>query len=261
MASTYAELYSDFQSEVALYHEHAAVTDRGFMRVFTKVAQEFQKITKVVESEKQLFRDNNFYLGNDVLEIIEIADENNNNFFIMEYKQYTNELEYLGGTNNSALQINSLTQPGNRAETVDKFDLSRHPPETNDSQYGRHTRIATVTYNSVIFTPDRGDAILELRYIPDLHAFSKNSPQWTAWFDNDGADFLQLFTERGLGDEISPFEDAILQKAVSKYLFAYLDKDKSKAMQAQYDRAIETTLANKRQLYSFGMAQYSISPY
>ena len=95
MPSTYLELYSDFQEEVKLYHEQATFTERSFMRRITTAAQEFQKRTKIVETEKQLFRANNFYLGDDILEIIEVCDQNDNNFFSMEFGQFRSEVEKL----------------------------------------------------------------------------------------------------------------------------------------------------------------------
>lgn len=259
--STYAELYSDFKDEVILYYEHAVVTDRMFMRLITKAAQEFQKITHIVETEKQLFRADNFYVGDDVLEIIELTDENNNRLFSMDYSQFRSELEKLGQDIFTIYPNELPTPPGNRAETIDKYDLSRHPPATGDSRYGRHTRIFTIVTEGVLVYPDRGDEILELRYYPDIHAYSSRSSQWTAWFDNNGADFEQLFNERGFGAQLSPYEDAFLQRAVSRFVGARLDKYQAKAKQDEYDRAIQIATTNKRQLYKFGMSQYSISPY
>ena len=45
MASTFLELYSDFQDEVKLYTEKLDVTELSFMRRFTKGIQAFQQET------------------------------------------------------------------------------------------------------------------------------------------------------------------------------------------------------------------------
>ena len=49
MASTFLELYSDFQDEVKLYTEKLDVTELSFMRRFTKGIQAFQQETEYVE--------------------------------------------------------------------------------------------------------------------------------------------------------------------------------------------------------------------
>lgn len=269
MPSTYLELYSDFQEEVKLYHEQATFTERSFMRRITTAAQEFQKRTKIVETEKQLFRANNFYLGDDILEIIEVCDQNDNNFFSMEFGQFRSEVEKLpteitpltDSEGRTVVPIGRLFEVGNRAETKFFFDINRHPPETGSVSFGRNTRWYTVSYNSVVIYPDRGDDILELRYYPDLHPYSKISSQWRTWFDDNESQFQHLFTNYGLWGTLSQYENAILKKAVSGYVGAQLDKDQSYKALNDFTSAVNLAKDNKPQLYKLGMAQYHVSPY
>lgn len=268
MASTYFELYSDFQDKVKLYHKSATVTERSFMRYLTEAMQDFQKRTKIVETEKQLFAQSKFDLGDDVLEIIEVCDENDNKFFSMDYAQFRTELEKLGQDISSiadspvtAIPVGFLFQPGNRAETIDKYDAGRHPPPTGNTQYGQHTRIFCISYNRILFYPNRDDQILELRYIPDLHTFSSRSTQWKAWFDNNGENFEQLFKERGLWGTISQYESAILQKAIAGYVGAQLNNEQAYFALNEYKSAINLATDNKISTYTFGVTPYSISPF
>lgn len=260
MASTYQELYSDFLEQLALYTEKANVTDKQFMRYITIAAQEFQRLTKVVNSEKQLFRDNNFDLGDDILEIIELQDETGNKLLSMEYAQFRNEWERTGNPNSTPpTSIYDYYNSINRAETVFRYDIGRNPPDPGDDQYGIHTRIWTVLNNNVLLYPDQQDEILELHYHPDIHPFSRTSPQWSDWFPYD-TNFATLFETRTLGPELAKWEQALVQRAIARYTFILVDKDKSYQMRKDFDYMVQQ--ANDKQiLYKTGSSPYHISPF
>lgn len=268
MPSTYLELYSDFQEEVKLYHQNATFSERSFMRRITRAASEFQKRTKIVETSKVLYNANNFYIGDDVMQIVEICDQNDNNFLSMEYSQFRTALERLGQDIPTTVDVNGRTVvpigkiflKGNKEETGYYFDQVRHPPPTGDTQFGQHTRWFTLYEGSILIYPDRGDDWLQMRYIPDIHPYGSNSSQWTAWFDNNEAKFEEYFKNHGLWGELSKYEEAILKKAVGGFIGAQLDKEQKYMAMNEFKSAVNLATDNKPQLYKIGVATYHVSP-
>lgn len=259
MASTYEELYSDFISDISRYTQNATITDVQFMRSLSIAAQEFQRLTKVVTSEKKLFRANSFALGDDVHEIVELQDAAGNKLLSMPYSQFRQEFERVGADLESETSLARYYGARNRAETVYRYDIDKKPPDTGDGDYGAHTRIWTVLYNSVVLYPDMGDEYLSMIYHPDIHAFSKNSPQWSAWFPYD-TKFNKLFKEQSLGEELSKWEQAIVFRVVARYAVHLLDKDKSYAMRKEAE-AMVAQANKKQQLYKTGSSPYHVSPF
>lgn len=239
------------------------------MRRITKAASEFQKRTKIVETSKVLFKANNFYVGDDVMQIVEVCDQNDNKFLSMEYSQFRTEVERLGqdipatvdSDGRTTVPIGRIFSIGNRAETAFYYDGVRHPPPTDNTQFGQHTRWFTLYGDSVLLYPDRGDDWLTLRYVPDIQPYGSLSSQWRAWFDYDERDFELLFTKYGLWGELSKYEGAILKKAVGEYIGAQLDKDQKYMALNEFKSAVNLAVDSKPQLYKIGVAQHHISPY
>lgn len=259
MASTYEELYSDFIGDISRYTQNATITDTQFMRYLSIAAQEFQRMTKVVMSEKKLFRADSFALGDDVHEIVELQDAAGNKLLSMPYNQFRLEYERVGADLDSQTNLARYYNSGSRAETVYRYDIDKRPPDTGNDDYGAHTRIWTVLYNSIVLYPDQGDEYLSMMYYPDIHAFSKNSPQWSAWFPYN-TKFNKLFKEQTLGQELSKWEQAIVYRAVARYAVHLLDKDKSYAMRKEFE-AMVAQASKKQQLYKTGSSPYHVSPF
>lgn len=259
MASTYQELYSDFLGQLKQYTAKADVTDTQFMRILSVAAQEFQRLTKVVQSEKKLLRADSFNLGDDVHEIVELQDAAGNKLLSMSYDQFRTEFERVCNPLTNVSNLESYYNSYNRAETVFRYDIAKNPPDPGDAQYGKHTRLWTVLYNSVVLYPDQGDEVLQLIYHPDIHTFSRVSPQWAAWFPYD-TKFNNLFSNYGLGQELAKWEQGIVLRAVASYMFATLDKDRSYQLRKDFNAIVEQA-KNKQQLYKVGAAPYHVSPY
>lgn len=268
--STFIELYSDFQEEVKLYHADATVSNRMFMRYIARAAKSFQRQVKVVENKKVIYANNEFFLGNDVLEIIELTDEDNNPLLPMTYKQARHEIQvsapevqgipdnyYIGaGLINYRRRIN-------RAENVAANDLGKIPAPTGDENWGQHTRIFTVAANRVVVYPEMlngtADELLNVYYYEDITPFSSEEEAWKRWFIGD-EEFMLMFQSTGFNAPLSQYEDTILKKSMIDFLRARLDKDQLSALQREYKNDVSEIIENKPTLFCGGVAMYNLSP-
>ena len=96
MASTFAELFSDFQDIARLYTEKLNVTELNFMRLYTRGIQNFQRRTEYVEKimrvNKQLTPPY-FTLPLDALRVIEIRDPDNKKVLLQDFTQWYNGVD------------------------------------------------------------------------------------------------------------------------------------------------------------------------
>jgi hypothetical protein len=268
--STFIELYSDFQEEVKLYHPDATVSDRMFMRYLTRAARNFQRMTKVVENKKTIYADNEFFLGNDILQIIEITDEDNNPLMPMEYKQARHEVQLSGqavqGVNETYAANVSLMhwrRRHNRAENVAQNDLGKVPPPTGDESWGQHTRVFTVAANRVVVYPDTlngvADELLQVYYYEDVLPYSSQEEVWKQWFLGD-EEFALLFQNTGFNAPLSQYEDTILKGSTIAFLAARLDNDRLSHLQREYKEEVQYIIENKPTLFRGGVAMYNLTP-
>lgn len=266
--STFIELFSDFQEEVKLYYPDATVSYRMFMRRISRAAQDFQRQAKVVENKKEIYANNEFFLGNDVLEIIEITDEDNNPLLPMEYKQARHEIQ-VSGPNVNGITDNYYVGPNlakrriNRAENVASHDLGKIPPPTGDENWGQHTRVFTVAANRVVVYPEtlngENDYLLNVYYYEDIAPFSSQEEAWKKWFLNDES-FNLMFQNTGFNDPLQQYESIILMKATIEFLRSRLDKDQLSALQREYKNELQSVIENKPTLFRGGVAMYNLSP-
>lgn len=268
--SLFVELYSDFQEEVKLYHPDAVFNAKVFMRYLTRAARDFQRKTKVMENKKEVYADNEFFLGGDILQIIEVTDSENNALLPMEYKQARHEIQM------SAPDVQGLTEVFyadvnmvswrrkiNRSENVMQNDLGKIPPPTGDESWGQHTRIFTVAANRLVVYPETlngvTDDFFNVYYYEDVIPFSANEEAWKQWFIGD-EEFTLCFENTGFNAPLSQYEDTILSKAVSEFLKARLDKDQYYIRLKEYEKSVAFVIDNKPTLFRGGVAMYNLSP-
>ena len=77
MASTFAELYSDFQDRVKAYVEKLDITEYSFMRMLTQGIQKFQRETEYAEKVVKIQKEVNgnrevFIVPNDMIRPIDV---------------------------------------------------------------------------------------------------------------------------------------------------------------------------------------------
>jgi hypothetical protein len=235
MASNYFELYSDFTDQIKQYTEKLDVTEKSFMRMFSRGMQKFQRDTKLVSVKRTINRNPTFgllYVPSDLLEIIEIKDVNNFTLLLQDMDQYNRYVEkYTDGF----------------TRTPDDYSIRLKPEYRTEN-----SRVITIDYNtprafkifpSIDTDETVVDALIYLWYYPDLQAFSVNSAQWATWFTDEDA-FWDNFNTFGLTPLLAPYEDAILDYAIAKYLQGNVVAN-YKIFEARYKEEVQNAIINK----------------
>jgi len=267
---TYQELYSNFVESVKLYHQDAVFTDKLFMSLITRAAREFQRMTKFLETEKLVYKANDYDTGNDIVEVIEISDRYNTKLITMSYQQARREVERSGtGFNAESNDVNGWLgwqwRYNNHAENVYNYDSKRSKnnfPNERESTttWGNHTRIATIMKNRLYVYPTDADSIddeyFRILYYPDIHPFSEKSTQWSEWFPYD-TNFNELFMTTGFDGVLSQYEDLFVEKAVSTFVMNRLDTNQAFIRKGIWIEGVKLALSNKPTLYSPGVSVYN----
>jgi hypothetical protein len=210
MTSSFSELYSDFLDQIKVYTQQLDVTPVQFMRYLTRGMQKFQRETEYIERLVTIpidAVDNVFYIPNDFLHVLALKDCNGYLLLQGDIKQYDRNVElwdggYLETPTDYAIRI--------VRDTTDLSDIGRSSSQQKTRLYSIYRRVIEIH-------PDEGDTELYMRYIPDIHAFSQNSTQWSSWFPiNDN--FNTLFNASAVSASFAPYEDAFISYAISQFL-------------------------------------------
>lgn len=245
MSSTYRELHDDYRQRLLAYTEKAVITERHFMRALTKGISDFQRRTNYVEGTKTLTSADTYALGNDVLTIREIRDSDGVRLVLMADQQYRTTVDQ------------------SRAGIMGYHDMPLQPSFRTDAtllpDWGAISRICSVWDNKLVAYPFVTDEVFTLYYIKNLHPFSSNSDQWSAWFPDEG-DFMGQFDSTAIAPELAPFEDTFVTYAVARYL-EDIGHAMAATMQAKYEGMCAEAREMKPQLMTEGTSPYNVSPY
>ncbi|GIW57178.1 MAG: hypothetical protein KatS3mg083_123 [Candidatus Dojkabacteria bacterium] len=166
---SWKEYYDVFRDDVGLYIEKLNVTELRYIKWVAACVRRLQSTIRLVIKEKELLYDSNkkgYPLGDDVLQIILLADSQNNELLSTGIKQFQMTYE------RSLIGMNE--EPMN-------FSLNKDLPYLD--KWGKEAMIYTVIDNVVRIYPDYKDK-LRLVYYIDYHDFTPYSTQWQAWFVN-----------------------------------------------------------------------------
>jgi len=270
MASTFAELYSDYKNAIKIYTEELDVTEFQFMRDLTKGMQKFQRETEYIEWVIRIQRDNNgiFRIPPSVLRIIEIRDDNGEKILEQSYLQAMRnidryELGYLETPADYILRTTKYIMPhlnDNRRRNLpnwvvnNSFGFPLNLGGTGFSEQRIWTSWGTEIF---IYPPYNGDT-LTIYFIPDIDVFSSNSPQWTPWFQ-PGA-FTTLFNSASVNQFIAPYEDAFVKYAIMEYIRSKGSKNFIVYAQ-EFWSEVERAKINKPTYFREGVLDYFFAPY
>lgn len=258
--TTYEGLYHATMSNLRRYNESAAYSPTLFMYDLSYALNDFQARTKVVDSEKKLFAKNNFDLGADVLGIKEITDEDDNKLLLLGYEQVRRIFEtYVEGrTDDEPDEARRRVRKASIGTTPAHYDLYRMPPDTGIKPWDDSTRLCAVNNNCVILFPSLGDNWLQLYYYPNLEFFSERSVQWRAFFGLE-SNFATAFARYGVGDQMRPFEGALVDWVTQNYLIGE-GSNKWEVYKARYEQAIQRAQSRPRHEHNL-VSDYNLSPF
>lgn len=265
MASTFLELYSDFQDEVKLYTEKLDVTELSFMRRLTKGIQAFQQETEYVE-----FRD--------------ILNRHTDGTYKLpyEYKRII-KIEAVGDER-IQFEMGSFLQLNDSIERNNSGFIEKRPNVEINRRYSGQRTIEYALHGREFYFDTRLPDTMQLRifYIPDLSPLSTSSVLWTQaddttvtpiiyrnWFPTD-----QLITDPVTTQQVSRllymmnnsrvlcplnlYEEAFLNYAIANYI-----RSKGSAnyqvYERQFDKAVESAKINKPEPFQNGVADYNYS--
>ncbi len=234
MASTFAELYSDFLDSVKIYTEKLDETELMFMRRFTRGMQIFQRETEYIDMQATVLRQTVapfFTMPFTALRIIEIRDASGRVMLLNETVQYGRNLD-----------------AGYYSRTPHTFDLMQKP-------YSTPTRLVTNIGRELILQNDdpATDTQISVYFIPDLPAFTQPDQPvptparpweiWTAWYPID-TNFFTMFTTRRLVPQLRPYENAFTDYAIASYLKS-VGSVNYRVYEESFYREIERSKMNK----------------
>lgn len=209
MASTIKELFDDFKFLTTTYTEKLPITEELFFRLLTRGIQEFQRETLYIErvADITLTTVNGadvFLVPTDFWQPIELQDAAGYTLVSQEYTQYKRNQEH-----------------STRGFLETPTDYSWRLGDRTNWPDGRKNmaRMFTVFNGQIQIFPAAADTTLRMFYIPEIHAYSSISPQYTAWNASPAA-FLNLFNTARINDKLSNYENAFVNYAVSTYIRA-----------------------------------------
>jgi len=255
MASTFSELYSDFQDSARTYTEQMNLTPLMFMRLFTRGMQKFQFITEYIQSYARISKAATqpfFTVPEDMLRPIIVRDTRGIQLLSQEFEQF---------------ELNYDVWEGGYLETPTKYNIRlEHLNEMNrdDAYTGmvpEPTRLYTI-YNRALYVHPffpMNDTAFDLWYIPDIHAISTNSPQWAAWFPME-TQFDIMFRTSRVHPDFAPFEDSFVNFALGRFLRAKGSPNYRVFEKMFEEEAMQAKLL-KPQLRTEGFRPYYMAPY
>lgn len=239
MASTFRELYDEFTDSVKVYTEKLDVTERLFMRFYTRGMQKFQRETNYMESWLEVTKDSQdrFLAPNDMLSCVDVKDEDGRQMLVVDYEQYVRILQLADAD-------------GEYLETPTDFDMRLD----SDSH-------VTAIWNRVfVFYPAYTGDSITVHYIPDMDAFSENSSQWAAWYATP-ADFETYFNSSGVTPSLAPYEDAFLDFAIYRYLRTQGQAEHAGMYLKLYNEQVGKAKIEKPVYYKEIRRPYQMAPY
>lgn len=247
MASTFAELFSDFQDIARLYTEKLNVTELNFMRLYTRGIQNFQRRTEYVEKimrvNKQLTPPY-FTLPLDALRVIEIREPDNKKVLLQDFTQWYNGVDNI---------------PTGR---------NRVPTHHDYLNINKDTPLITVFDRELAGFPDIDVDYIIVHYIPDLPAITApvdpNNPTvfdvWASWFPFDGVNFDTMFRTARTSPSLAPFENGFLEYALAQFVRSQGSAN-YKVFEQTYEQAVSEAILYKPTYWKSGLRDYYMAPW
>lgn len=272
MASTFKELYDDFTDTVKIYTERMDVTPVSFMRMLTRGIQIFQRETHYIEAYTDIAISNGiFQIPFDFMMAIEMKDANNYTLLEQEYTQLNRTAE--------KWQDGYLEVPTDYSMRMPEYLSGSNPDGLFAGANGERVdesvhRMYAIYNQSIVVFPNHNDTALKLWYVPDIQAFSINSPQWSTydvttgtyaagislrWFPLD-TQFLTMFTQSSINMVIAMYEDAFVDYAISRYLRSQSNPNYKEFLVSFWEdinRAKESKPVRNKEMVS----EYMFAPY
>jgi hypothetical protein len=255
MASTFAELFSDFRESVISYTEKLDITERAFMRSYTRGMQNFQREVELVDGFSTLNRDivdDVFYAPDDMLRMVALKDSSDKTILLQGHTQFQRDVELY--------PLGHQEAPAAYSQRLDRqpIELTFSTADGIRTNVTKTARIATIWQNVITIYPDLDDLTLSLWYVPDIQAFSKNSSQWADFFLTEVA-FDTEFQTASLTQRLAPYENTFLNYAIADYIRSKGSAN-YKVFEDWYLKDVERAKINKP-TYNKGMTRsYFLSP-
>lgn len=258
MASSFAELYSDYIDKVKVYVEQLDVTPHQFMRELTRGMQKFQRETEYVESRTIIRKSNNeFLIPQDTIRILEVRDENGEYVLSQHYDQFVRNVDrYPRGFLETPTDFVLRTTRGTRRDIAMQ---NRQLPALRTFPSPYPQRLFTVVVGRIILYPPYDGNTLNVLYIPDIHAFSRVSPQWQAWFAQPDS-FDTLFATAQINPILAPYEDAFVKYAIMEYIRSKGSAN-FRVFEQEFWQEVERAKINKPTYHREAVADYFFAPY
>lgn len=279
MASTYAELYSDFQDTVKLYVEKLDATEVLFMRLLTRGVQIFQRETEYIEKNLRISQDANgdYNVPADMMRYIELR---------LIPKATTNaDLKTVLNNNTSTLvQLFSPTQFFEiRNGKVDGW-RKVHYQHMVHRDPDKAVILGTIFDNKFLLYPESTTDDLFIRYIPDIPSFSRSGdwmladdltaapPVYNSWFPFDDqlpnvgpggrtlTRFSYQFTTKTLHPSIVAYEQTFVEFALAQFIRSKGNAN-FRTFLDNFNLDIEKAKINKPTLFQEGDPYYMFAPF
>lgn len=267
MASSFAELYSDYQDAIKLYTEKLDFTERMFMRQISRGMQKFQRETEYIERYVSILpnADTNFYVPDDLLRVVEMRDCNNNKILQHDFMQWARQVEkwptgYLETPTDYILRTENILSPDAITDYLRSCACA--------SSMGTPQRVFAIWGRRIHIYPWDTFANLLLRYIPDIHAFSQSSIQWNTtdpttglpngWFPDNRFD--NMFRTTVISPSLAPYEDAFVNYAIAQYVKAKGSAN-YKAYENDFWAEVERGKKNKPLYLAEAVSDYFMAPW
>ena len=265
MASTFAEMFSDFQDNVKIYTEKLDITEMQFLRLLTKGMQKFQRQTEYIENVMRITPDpvtTAYMIPNGLLRLIEVKDKDFYSVLMQSPEQFIRIVEkwqdgYLETPTDWQIRKQGYLRNNNPTPQYTRTS------GVNEYQFGR---ICTIIARELRVQPIAStDTYFDLYYIPDLDPFSINSTQWntgdplTSWFPED-TNFYTRFSTASINPAISMWEDTFVSYATAEYIKSRGSRN-YQVFEAQYKADVELAKLEKPVLFREAVSDYMMSPY
>lgn len=260
MASTYAELFSDFQDSVKIYTEKLDITEPQFMRLLSRGMQQFQRDTEYIEASARITEDASgaWIIPTGLIRLIEVKDKDYYSILIQNPEQFIrNQEKWQDGH----LETPTDWQMRKQEYLRNNDNVDTYPRYESIEDYGYELgRMCTVMYRELKIYPELDtDTYFDLYYIPDLEAYSSNSTQWANWFPED-TNFYTQFTTSSIFPTLQMWENTFVTYAVSEYIKRRGSRN-YQVFEAQYKSDVKEAILAKPQYMREMVKDYMLSPW
>jgi hypothetical protein len=258
-------LFGDYQDAIKEYTEKLDVTERMFMRTITRGMQIFQRETNYIERYVQLLPDvnGNFNIPDDCILVNELRDDQQVKLLMQNYNQYARNVEkWDTGYLETPFDYTIRT-----TLTYDDNSITNFLRDCACMADIGNMRLFAIWGRRIYIYPYKAFPNMYLRYIPDIHAFSDNSPQWnttdingnpTGWAPANRFD--TMFRTTVMSPGFAPYEQAFVNYAIAQYIMAKGSAN-YRVYQKDFWEEIERAKLNKPLYFTEGVSDYFMAPW